>query len=63
MLKTLSFQLCNYKCQLKYVKVNQCRQSALDVVVETDVDYKSNDAYTTYQLLSSVFFPPLFTKI
>ena len=47
-----------------YVKINRCRQLALDGVVDTDVDYTSNDAGSSpiyYLLFSSVFFLLLFT--
>ena len=39
----------------KYVKINRCRQLALDGVVVTDVDYKSNDVGSSpsYYLLFS----------
>ena len=49
-----------------YVKINQSRQLALDGVVDTDVDYTSNDAGsspTYYLLFSSVFFLLLFTTL
>ena len=44
---------------VKYVKINLCRQLALDGVVDTGMDYTSNDAGSslTYLLLfSSVLF-------
>ena len=43
---------------VKYIQINRCRQLALDVVVDTDVDYTSNDAFsslTYYLVFSSVF--------
>ena len=43
---------------VKYIQINRSRQLALDVVVDTDVDYTSNDAFsslTYYLLFSSVF--------
>ena len=49
-----------------YVKINRCRQLALDGVVDTDMDYTSNDAGsspTYYLLFSSVFFLLLFTTL
>ena len=46
-----------YQCHVEYVKINQCCQLALDGVVDTDVDYTSNDAGSspTYYLLFSFF--------
>ena len=49
-----------------YVKINRCRQLALDGVVDTDMDYTSNDtglSSTYYLLFSSVFFLLLFTTL
>ena len=49
-----------------YVKINQCRQLALDGVVDTDVDYTSNDAGSDppyYLLFSSVFVLLLSTTL
>ena len=46
-------------------KINYCQQLGLDCVVDTDVDYTSNDAGsspTYYLLFSSVFFLLLFTS-
>ena len=66
-LKTVSFQSeCNDQCHVKYVKINQCRQLALDGVVDTDVHYTLNDADSspTYYLpFSSVFFHLFFTTL
>ena len=49
-----------------YVKINRCRQLALDGVVDTHMYDTSNDAGSspTYHLLfSSVFFLLLFTTL
>ena len=51
---------------MKYVKINRSRQLSLDVVVDTDIYYTSNDAGsspTYYLLFSSVFFLLLFTTL
>lgn len=43
---------------VKYIQINRSWQLALDVVVDTDVDYTSNDAFsnlTYYLVFSSVF--------
>ena len=51
---------------VKYVKINRSRQLALDGVVDTDMDYTSNDAGsspTYYLLFSSVFSLLLFTTL
>ena len=45
---------------LRYVKINRCRQLALDGLEDTDVDYTSNVAgssptYTTYCFLPCSF--------
>ena len=45
---------------LRYVKINRCRQLALDGLEDTDVDYTSNVAgssptYTTYCFLACSF--------
>ena len=42
---------------VKYVKINQSRQLALDGVVDTDMDYTSNDSGSsaTHYLLFSFF--------
>ena len=48
------------------VKIYRCRQLALDCVVDTDMDYTSNDAGsspTYYLLFSSAFFLLLFTTL
>ena len=65
-LKTVSFQQYNDQRHVKYVKINQSRQLALDGVVDTDMDYTSNDtglSYTYYLLFSFVFFLLLFTTL
>ena len=51
---------------LKYVKINWSRQLALDGVMDTDVDYTSNDAGSSPAsclLFFSVFFLLLFTAL
>ena len=45
---------------LRYVKINRCRQLALDGLEDTDVDYTSNvgdssPTYTTYCFLAFSF--------
>ena len=51
---------------VKYVKINWSRQLAYDGVVDTVMDYTSNDAGSCpayYLLFSSVFFLLLFTTL
>ena len=63
-LKQVSLQYCNDQRHVKYVKINRSRQLALDGVVDTHMDFISNDAglsATYYLLFSSVFFLLLFT--
>ena len=62
----VSFQECNDQRHVKYVKINPCEQLALDGVVDTVMDYISNDAGsspTYYLLFSSVFVLLLFTTL
>ena len=47
---------------LKYVKIDLCRQSVLDGVVDTNVDYASDSADSSHKL-PAIFFLLLFTTL
>ena len=59
----VSFQ-CNDQCHVEYVKINRSRQLALDGLVNTHMDFISNDAgffgsfllfsFISYLLLSAI---------